>query len=465
MVNIITKSIEKIKNGLQALSDEVKFIKRRFGKITPINFVQSLLGNNNKQTMSDEGICRNLFEDYGIDLKHQSFNEWLHKDVSVEYLEKVFEKSLNTNSVYNDEAVKGLSIHFKNIFIEDNTTVSLHRMMSKIFKGVGGKASTSAMKIYYCYNAIVNKIANIQIFDGTKSDAKCSDYVLEFLQKGDLILRDLGFFKIDSFKKIIEKGAYFLSRYFLATILYIEVNGIEKKMTILEFIKLKKKSDVLDTLVKISNEKLPVRIIVYEVPDEVYKQRVKDIKKYDKHRGKTSKKSRFELQRYNIFITNIPSEMVDKKTIGTLYRFRWQVELVFKRWKSLLNINVITTTSQKTEDIPDKKGGKVSNRILCFIYAKLIGIILMSQIENIATLLAREMERELSSDKFVKWMIDKEKLKMLFLGKDSIEKVWEWLKGNLERMLKDKRNKNPTIGVLLRNGVEFYLKDSNEKSK
>jgi len=465
MVNIVTKSIEKIKSGLQVISDEVKFIKRKCGKITPINFVQSLLGNNNKQTMSDEGICRNLFEDYKVSLKRQSFNEWLHKDVSVEYLKKVFEKSLNTNSIYNDEAIKGLSVHFKNIFVEDNTTISLHEMMSEAFRGVGGSASTSAIKIYYCYNAIVNKIADIQIFDGTKSDAKCSDYVLNFLQKGDLVLRDLGFFKIDSFKKIIERKAYFLSRYFLATILYIEVDGIEKKMTILEFIKSKKPSDVLDSWVKLSNEKLPVRVIAYEVPDEVYDKRVRDIRKYDKHRGKTSKKSRFELQRYNIFITNILSEMIDKKTIGTLYRFRWQVELVFKRWKSLLNINVITTTSQKTEDILNKKGGKVSNRILCFIYAKLIGIILMSQIESIATLLAREMERELSSDKFVKWMIDKDKLKMLFLGKNSVKKVCEWLKGNLERMLKDKRRKNPTIGILLKNEVEFYPKESNEQSK
>jgi len=459
---MITKSFDKIKDVLQIISNEVKFIKRKGGEITPINFVQSLLGNNNKQTMSDEEICRDLYEDCNINLKRQSFNEWLHKDVSVEYLKKVFEKSLNINSIYNDEAIKGLSIHFKNIFIEDNTTISLHKMMNKVFKGVGGTASTSAMKIYYCYNAIANKIADIQIFDGTKSDAKCSYNVLDFLQKGDLILRDLGFFKIDSFKKIIDKGAYFLSRYFLATNLYIEVDGNDKKMSILEFIKSKKEFDVLDTWVKLSNEKLLVRVIVYRVPDEVYNQRVRNLKKADKHRGRTSNKSRFELQRYNIFITNIPSQMIDKKTIGTLYRFRWQVELVFKRWKSLLNINVITTTSQKTEDTPNKKGGKVSNRILCFIYAKLIGIILMSQIENITTLLARKMERELSSDKFVKWMIAKDKLKMLFLGKDSIEKVCKWLKGNLERMLKDRRKKDPTIGVLLENEVEFYLKGYNE---
>ena len=402
MVSIIKKGFEKIKDSLQKISEEVRFIKRKGGEITAENFVQSLLGANNKKVMSDEAICRNLYEDYNADLTRQSLNEWLHKDVSVEYLGKVFEKTLSKNNIYNDDEIKGLTAHFKNVFVEDNSTISLHESMSNKYKGVGGSALTSAIKIYFNYNVIVDKIADIRIFDGTKSDAKCSDYVLDVLKKGDLVLRDLGFFKISSFKKIIDVGAYFLSRYFLSTNIYID----DKKTDILDFIKSKKDFTVLDEWVKLSNEKLPVRVIVYKVPDEVYNQRARAIRKEDKKRGITSSKRRFELQRYNIFITNIPAEIIDAKKIGTLYRLRWQIELVFKRWKSQMNINVITSTSKKKKDTPNKKGGKIGNRILCFIYVKLIAILIMNQIEHFMVLLAREKGRELSPDKFVKWIID-----------------------------------------------------------
>ena len=131
--------------------------------------------------------------------------------------------------------------------------------------------------------------------------------------------------------------------------------------------------------------------------------------------GNTPSKRLLKLQRYVVFVSNIEREMVAKEQIGTLYRLRWQVELVFKRWKSFMHIHVISSTSKKSEDIPNKKGGKISNRILCFIYAKLISILLLTSIETIAHLLALQECRELSSDKFVKWILSRDRLQMLFI--------------------------------------------------
>lgn len=397
-------------------------------------------------------ICNNLEEDYGVDIKRQSYNERLHKKESVAYLQKIFEYLLGENSIEETDEMKGITEWFNNIFVEDNSTISLHESMSEKFKGVGGNASTSAMKLYLNYIANKRQIANIQIESGCKNDTKFANIVIERLQKGDLVLRDLGFFQIESFRKIKEKLAYFLSRLKMNTTLYID----DDKTDLLEYIESKGEFTILDEDIEITAEQFPVRLTVYKVSQEVYSERVRKLKKSYAKSGKTPSKRLLKLQRYVMFVSNIDRDMVSKEQIGTLYRLRWQVELVFKRWKSLMHIHVISTTSKKTQDTPNKKGGKISNRILCFIYAKLIAILLMSTIETIAHFLAIQKCRELSSDKFVKWTLSRDRFQRLFLEEYSVEAFLELLEKNIMRLLKDKRVKNPSTLVLLNNGIGFY---------
>ena len=397
-------------------------------------------------------ICSNLQEDYDVDMKRQSYNERLHKDESVAYLKRIFEDQLAENAIEETEEMKGITKSFNNIFVEDNSTISLHESMSEKFKGVGGSASTSAMKIYLNYIANKRQIADIQIESGTRNDTKFANIVIDILKKDDLVLRDLGFFNIESFGKIKEKSAYFLSRLKMNSILYVD----DKRTDLLEYIKSKGEFTILDEDIKITAQQFDVRLTVYKVSEEVYNERVRKLKKSYAKLGNTPSKRLLKLQRYVIFVSNIERDMVSKEQIGTLYRLRWQVELVFKRWKSFMHIHVISSTSKKSEDIPNKKGGKISNRILCFIYAKLISILLLTSIETIAHLLAIQECRELSSDKFVKWILSRDRLQILFIGKYSIQDFLLLLQSNIMRLLKDKRVQNPSTLVLLNNGIGFY---------
>ena len=397
-------------------------------------------------------ICSNLQEDYGVDMKRQSYNERLHKDESVAYLKRIFEDQLAENTIEETEEMKGITKSFNNIFVEDNSTISLHESMSEKFKGVGGSASTSAMKIYLNYIANKRQIADIQIESGTKNDTKFANIVIDILKKDDMVLRDLGFFNIESFGKIKEKSAYFLSRLKMNSILYVD----DKRTDLLEYIESKGEFTILDEDIKITAQQFDVRLTVYKVSEEVYNERVRKLKKSYAKLGNTPSKRLLKLQRYVIFVSNIERDMVSKEQIGTLYRLRWQVELVFKRWKSFMHINVISSTSKKSEDIPNKKGGKISNRILCFIYAKLISILLLTSIETIAHLLALQECRELSSDKFVKWILSRDRLQMLFIETYSVQNFLLLLQSNIMRLLKDKRVKNPSTLVLLNNGIGFY---------
>ena len=64
----------------------------------------------------------------------------------------------------------------------------------------------------------------------------------------------------------------------------------------------------------------------------------------------------------NLFITNTCPEIIPTKNVWSLYRLRWQIELTFKIWKSICDIEKV------------KKVKK--NRLECYVYSKLILILL-----------------------------------------------------------------------------------------
>lgn len=68
----------------------------------------------------------------------------------------------------------------------------------------------------------------------------------------------------------------------------------------------------------------------------------------------------------NVYITNIPEIIVKTKQIHDIYSLRWQIEIMFKVWKSIFNIN-------------DVKNVKIE-RFKCFLYGRLISLLLASKI-------------------------------------------------------------------------------------
>jgi len=437
MKRIIPKEIKKYKETIEELAIKTGFIVRKV-KITGLSFIGTLMSVNSDFIMSDENLCRNMSEDYGANLTRQGLNKRLHQKKSVDYLKEVVDVVLKERYKPVDGEIGGLLRQFNNTYIEDNSSISLPKDLKEEYKGSSGKASSSALKIYLNYNVTQNSIEKLEVASWNKSDAKFNGNIIEILKKDDLVLRDLGFFKIDRFKEIEKKEAYYLSRYFLSTTIYIN----DKKTDLLEFLKSKKEYKIIDEKVKISTQKFSTRLVAIRVSDDIYNKRVRALNKAYRRRRKVPNKSTLELQRYIIFITNIPKETIAPQHIGTIYRLRWSIELIFKRWKSIFKINRVT--------------GKSGNRILCFIYAKLIAILLMSNFENYALSLAQKIGRELSYEKFFKWIINRDRFQRLFSSKLSLKLFFKNLEDNIYRMLRDRRKKDISSLNLILSSSSFY---------
>ena len=91
-------------------------------------------------------------------------------------------------------------------------------------------------------------------------------------------------------------------------------------------------------------------------------KRRRSIRYRAKRKAETPSKTLLRLAGYNLYITNIEADPLTPKQIGIIAGIRWQVELIFKSFKSLSKLSV--SLSQK------------SYRILSEIYAKLIAVLI-----------------------------------------------------------------------------------------
>ena len=92
---------------------------------------------------------------------------------------------------------------------------------------------------------------------------------------------------------------------------------------------------------------------------------------------------------YNVFITNVPVEKLATKQIRLVYSLRWQVEVMFKLWKSHYNIDKVKKMS--------------IFRFECHIYAQLIITLLDFCLQQaMESILLEELEEELSPIKATK---------------------------------------------------------------
>ena len=85
------------------------------------------------------------------------------------------------------------------------------------------------------------------------------------------------------------------------------------------------------------NQKLPARIIIHRLTDNQTQTRLKNQAIREKKKGIKEKSK--HLMGMNVYITNTSPEEVPTDYVHSLYSLRWQIEILFKTWKSFFEID------------------------------------------------------------------------------------------------------------------------------
>lgn len=319
-------------------------------------------------------------------------------------LSKLMQKQFRAKS--NNPKI--VSSFFEDIQIMDSTEFKLTKRTKEAFPGYGGTGRESMMQIQFEYQLISKKITHFSIESALKSDFKVGMDNLEEIKPNTLLLRDLAYVGNEYFSALSKKNLYFISRAKSHWNFYIQLDGKFKQLTTSDIInKLqsqKEKYIDLNVFLGSRGEKMPVRLIANLLSKE---QTIKRLKK--KSANRKLGKDTLESIGLNLFITNVESDKCNSDEIFQLYRLRWQIELMFKSWKSILKINQLHSMN--------------AVRLECTVLVKFIWIIMNWSILKIMEL---ENENELSFHKLCKTLISQR----MSINKEIIntfDKIVQWL--------------------------------------
>ena len=91
--------------------------------------------------------------------------------------------------------------------------------------------------------------------------------------------------------------------------------------------------------------RLPARLLAVRVPEEVANQRRRRVREEATRRGKTPSAAQLAWACWTMVVTNVPCALLSLQEALVLLRARWQMELLFKLWKSHGHIDASRSAS------------------------------------------------------------------------------------------------------------------------
>ena len=278
---------------------------------------------------------------------------------AVVFLRAVLEASMKV-AVKAMPVSEGILSRFRSVDLVDSSIITLPNEMESIWQGSGGNgenARVSAMKLNVRQDVRTGQVKTLDLSDGTQHD-RTSIAHRQAVEAGSLQIADLGYFKLDDFEAIGLQGAYWLSRYKLRTKVY-DLEGIE--LSLPEWLP-QQIGKTLDCEIRLGQSKqLLCRLVAERVPAAIVQQRHERIRETARQNQTKVSQDALEMAKWTIYLTNVPADLLATQEVFVLGRYRWQIELLFKLWKSDLQV--------------DKWVSLKPERILCEIYGKLIAAI------------------------------------------------------------------------------------------
>lgn len=342
------------------MAKDTGFVKRE-RKLPASSFVNTLMFPFcNQANTSLPDIAADLNQQFSIDIS----KEGLHKKFNpagVMFLKELVKFQLSKQfSLQTDNEFKK---HFSGINIKDSSKFSLPSMYNGDYPGFGNFSKTNGlMNLQYEYDLMSGNWISLEITNIKRNDQQDSKQTIDSISKGELYIRDLGYVTPTYLKAVIQKGASFLNRIPPR----INIYTLEKKIINWQDIarKFNKTSATaldMDVLIY-KRELLACRLVIEPVTEDEYRKRLKHAEQLAKSQGVGLSEEHTLRCRYNAFITNVDRLILPIEKIRRTYYLRWQIELVFKTWKSFFEIN---------------KAKKVKKeRMECQLLAKLLWVLL-----------------------------------------------------------------------------------------
>lgn len=175
------------------------------------------------------------------------------------------------------------------------------------------------------------------------------------LPRGALHVGDLGFFDLERFGQWAAEGVDWVTRY-KAGVRLLDLQG--NPIALVEF--LQQQAGPVSLPVTVGLQRLPMLLVAQPVSEACSHTRCANLRHKAKRKNQPVSQQRLKLAGWTIYLTSRTD--LNAAQVHVLYRARWQIERLFKRWKSLGQLNRSVTHNPV--------------RQACEFYAKLLAVLL-----------------------------------------------------------------------------------------
>lgn len=253
-------------------------------------------------------------------------------------------------------SASGLLNKFEGVYVLDSTVISLPDELREVFAGCTG----AAVKVSVCWNIQHGLLKGVQVHAGREHDQTSELHTLR-LPAGSLRLADLGYLDLAHLAQMTQDGVYWISRYKVGTSLF-RAHG--QPFDLVAYLQSQPCSQpqVAWSGQWGANQRLSVRGVAVRLSAATRRERQAKLRDWERKHQQRASAERWFLTAWEVWLTNVLPSLLTDTQIPQVARLRWQIELLFKLWKSEGQLDQWQTHNP--------------HRILCELYAKLLALLI-----------------------------------------------------------------------------------------
>ena len=246
---------------------------------------------------------------------------------------------------------------FSAVLVEDGSTISLPSALKQVWRGCGGSGPAAALKLTVRWDLLRGGLSGPYVQEGRSHETQ-SPLREQQMPRGSLWIGDLGYFALTWLTQLVKQGVFFLMGYKEPVVVW---NADGQRVEVLDLLPAEG-SEMVDIPVALGARKqVQARLIAKKMSEGVVKRRREQLKEQAHKQCKPINSRQWELVQWTIVLTNVPLSLLAAAEAMALMRARWQIELLWKLWKDLGKV--------------DEWQSENPERILCELYAKLLGML------------------------------------------------------------------------------------------
>jgi len=356
-VTQVAEAMQRVLNEVaEKAGEESGFIKRR-RKLTGASFVQTLVFGWQSNGEASLGELNQTAAAVGVEITGSGLDQRFGPEAVV-LLRQVLEAAVEEIIAAEPVAIPLLR-RFNGVHLHDSSQIILPETLAAIWPGCGNsRGETAAIKLQVDWNFSDGALHQLGLQAGRMHDQH-GQAQEPTLPPGALRIADLGYFNLGVLAAEAEEGVFWLSRLKMGTAVY-DVEG--HPLDLGHWLSAQETGRVDVPILLGSKHHIRCRLLAVRVPPEVAAERRRKVKRDAQKKGQTVSQARLALADWTLLITNVPVDQLSLEEALVLYGVRWQIELLFKLWKS--------------EGLLAQSRSHNPWRILCEVFAKLLALII-----------------------------------------------------------------------------------------